>query len=117
MGLEPTDGHAFSLLAVEVSMQAYASFSEQQYEHAEKLLERFARKEVGPESFQIAFIDQEAKGDAAADGIHERQERRYYSCLIDGSCERQGCRRVARLRVELPGFPILGDGHWDFRRP
>ena len=47
--------------------------------------------------------------------IHEKQERRYYSCLIDPSCEKQGQKRVPRLRVELPGFPILGDGNWDLK--
>ena len=53
-------------------MQAYAHFNQQQYDHAEKLLERFARKgkgiQPGVECFQIAFIDHMATGEAAADG-------------------------------------------------
>eukprot|EP00438_Fugacium_kawagutii_P009176 Skav206217 [mRNA] locus=scaffold1844:536165:551436:- [translate_table: standard] len=55
--------------------------------------------------------------EAEADGIHERQQRRYYSCLIDASCnycdKTKNLRREPRLRVELPGFPILGDGKGD----
>ena len=55
-----------------------------------------------------------AKGDdAEADGVHPAQERRYYSCLIDPSCDTEGLRRTPRLKVELPGYPILGDGKGD----
>jgi hypothetical protein len=50
---------------------------------------------------------------ANADGIHAAQERRYFSCLIDPGCAREGLRRKPRLTVELPGFPILGDGKGD----
>ena len=65
-------------------------------------------------SFQIAFIDYEDKGqDAEADKVHPRQKRRYYSALIDSSCSQSGNRRKPRLRIELPGFPILGDGKGD----
>eukprot|EP00438_Fugacium_kawagutii_P009179 Skav206220 [mRNA] locus=scaffold1844:572445:582581:- [translate_table: standard] len=59
-----------------------------------------------------------SQGDRAeADGIHAKQKRRYYSCLIDDSCKycdkTKDLRREPRLRVELPGFPILGDGKGD----
>ncbi|CAJ1419139.1 unnamed protein product [Effrenium voratum] len=91
-----------------VSMQAYAFFNADQYNHTEQLLQRFKR------SFQIAFIDHESKGaQADADGIHKKQQRRYFSCLIDSSCQKSGPRREPRLRVELPGFPVLGDGKGD----
>ncbi|CAE7941580.1 fksA, partial [Symbiodinium sp. KB8] len=94
-----------------VSMQMYAFFEDVQYEHTEILLRKF------PRSFQIAFIDHEGKGEAAVlDCIHPKQQRRYYSCLIDESCAMEAenpKRRKPRLKIELPGFPILGDGKGD----
>lgn len=91
-----------------VSMQMYAFFKPHQYAHVELLLQKH------PTSFQIAFIDYEDKGqDAEADKVHPRQKRRYYSALIDSSCSQSGNRRKPRLRIELPGFPILGDGKGD----
>ena len=40
------------------------------------------------------------------------RKRRYFSCLVDGQCpEVDGSgRRKAKYTVELPGYPILGDG-------
>eukprot|EP00931_Biecheleriopsis_adriatica_P094429 TRINITY_DN6808_c0_g1_i5.p1 TRINITY_DN6808_c0_g1~~TRINITY_DN6808_c0_g1_i5.p1 ORF type:complete len:876 (-),score=146.68 TRINITY_DN6808_c0_g1_i5:164-2791(-) len=92
-----------------VAMQMYAFFKEHQLEHTERMFQKY------PRSLQVAFIDVEDAGpDAAEDAVHKSQERRYYSCLIDANCSFQGSnRRRPRLRIELPGFPILGDGKGD----
>ena len=68
---------------------------------------------------------------AESDLVHPKQKRRYYSSLIDAACEdlptglkkagsiaamRLGIGfigRQAKYRVELPGYPILGDGKGD----
>ncbi|CAK9105380.1 unnamed protein product, partial [Durusdinium trenchii] len=58
---------------------------------------------------------QEDKGiTAELDLVHPKQKRRYYSSLIDGACEDlpTGLKK-AKFRVELPGYPILGDGKGD----
>jgi len=92
-----------------VSMQLYASFNADQLKHTNKMLEKF------PRSLKIAFIDSEQKGSLATlDKVHPKQERRYFSCLIDKTCpiDADG-RRDPKLRIELPGFPILGDGKGD----
>jgi len=92
-----------------VSMQMYAFFNAVQFKHTNKLFEKF------PDSLQVAFIDHSSKNiNAAVDGIHPHQRRRYFSCLIDGSSAALGDgRRQPRFRIELPGFPILGDGKGD----
>mmetsp|Transcript_74945 Transcript_74945/g.189461 ORF Transcript_74945/g.189461 Transcript_74945/m.189461 type:complete len:1880 (+) Transcript_74945:44-5683(+) len=92
-----------------ISMQMYPFFDDVMFGHTNKMLDEF------PDSLKIAFIDFEEKGaEAERDGIHSRQSRRYYSCLIDKTCKLvDGKRREPRLRVELPGYPILGDGKGD----
>jgi len=92
-----------------VSMQMYPFFTPVQLEHTNRMLEKF------PESLKIAFIDFEDKcPDAELDGVHPRQQRRYFSCLIDKACACDASgKREPRLRIELPGFPILGDGKGD----
>jgi len=97
------------ILTCMISMQMYAFFDAVQLKHTNLMLEKF------PRSLQIAFIDCEEKGEGAKeDGVHDRQARRYFSCLIDKDCPMDGAgRRQPRLRVELPGFPILGDGKGD----
>jgi len=92
-----------------ISMQMYPYFNATQLRHTNRMLEKF------PKSLKVAFIDFEDKGaDSDADGVHPNQARRYFSCLIDKNCsfDERG-RRQPRLRVELPGFPILGDGKGD----
>eukprot|EP00434_Breviolum_minutum_P041306 symbB.v1.2.036746.t1/scaffold5257.1/size29319/3 len=92
-------------------MQNYANFKPEQFDHADQLLKRF------PRSFQIAYIDHEAKPNSTDeespndewenDQLHPRQQRRYYSCLIDSSCKDyigRSLQRKPRFRVELPGF-------------
>jgi hypothetical protein len=68
-----------------------------------------------PNCLKVAFIDCDDKGVYAdADVVHEKQERRYYSCLIDGACRTlDDGRKEPRFRIELPGYPILGDGKGD----
>ena len=58
-------------------------------------------------SLNIAYIDEV---DDATSG-----ERRYFSCLVDGTCPKDEAtgRRRPLHRVELPGHPILGNGKGD----
>ncbi|CAK0886246.1 unnamed protein product [Prorocentrum cordatum] len=91
-----------------VSMQMYKFFDETMLEHTNYMFEKF------PKCLKVAYIDCEAKGTAgSADGVHERQKRRYYSCLIDKTCPLEGAKRKPKFRIELPGYPILGDGKGD----
>jgi len=92
-----------------VSMQMYKFFDQRQLAHTNMMFEKF------PDCLKVAFIDCEDKGSMAdVDRVHVRQKRRYYSCLIDGSCkDAPGGGKVPKLRIELPGYPILGDGKGD----
>jgi len=91
-----------------VSMQMYKFFDKTMLEHTNYMFEKF------PKSLKVAFIDCEAKGPAGSlDGVHERQKRRYYSCLIDKTCPMEGDKRRPKFKIELPGYPILGDGKGD----
>lgn len=95
-----------------VSMQLYTYFTAVQREQVNEMLERF------PSNLKIAYIDHNhlvENGDR--DGIHPRQRRRYYSCLIDRSCKKVknmgSSFRQPLYRIELPGYPILSDGKAD----
>lgn len=92
-----------------VSMQMYAFFDKTQLEHTNLMFQKF------PSCLKVAFIDYQGKGRAGdADQVHERQHRRYFSCLLDSSCAvRADGKRTPLLRIELPGYPILGDGKSD----
>eukprot|EP00930_Biecheleria_cincta_P034274 TRINITY_DN23700_c0_g1_i1.p1 TRINITY_DN23700_c0_g1~~TRINITY_DN23700_c0_g1_i1.p1 ORF type:complete len:1961 (-),score=292.91 TRINITY_DN23700_c0_g1_i1:88-5970(-) len=92
-----------------VSMQMYKFFNSTQLQHTNKMFSKF------PDILQVAFIDREDKNaNAEMDKVHGRQQRRYFSSLIDGRCSQDAeGRRAARYKVELPGFPILGDGKSD----
>jgi len=93
-----------------VSMQQYKFFNATQLAHTNRMLEKF------PTSLKIAFIDSEDKGPGGdIDSVHASQQRRYFSCLLDRSspCDGASGRRRPRYRIELPGFPILGDGKGD----
>ncbi|CAK9110029.1 1 [Durusdinium trenchii] len=92
-----------------VSMQMYKFFDQTQLEHTNRMFAKF------PDCLKVAFIDCEDKGiTAELDLVHPKQKRRYYSSLIDGACEDlpTGLKK-AKFRVELPGYPILGDGKGD----
>jgi len=92
-----------------VSMQMYKFFDQTQLEHTNRMFEKF------PSCFKVAFIDCKDKGaHADGDAVHPCQDRRYYSCLIDNTCaaEPDG-RKKPLFRIELPGYPILGDGKGD----
>jgi 1,3-beta-glucan synthase len=84
-----------------VSMQRYAHFDATMLAATEELFTEFPLLEV-------AFIDEEVDASAPLG-------RRYWSCLIDGGCalDVKTGRRLPRVRVELPGHPILGDGKGD----
>jgi hypothetical protein len=81
-----------------VSMQMYKFFDKTMLEHTNYMFEKF------PKCLKVAFIDCEDKGPVgSSDGVHSRQKRRYYSCLIDRTCPMEGDRRRPKFRVELPG--------------
>eukprot|EP00929_Paragymnodinium_shiwhaense_P085473 TRINITY_DN45873_c0_g1_i1.p1 TRINITY_DN45873_c0_g1~~TRINITY_DN45873_c0_g1_i1.p1 ORF type:complete len:2183 (-),score=378.87 TRINITY_DN45873_c0_g1_i1:228-6776(-) len=101
-----------------VSMQMYKFFNNLQLKHTQKLLKKFRQ------CLRVAYIDYEEKQPRAdiRDNVHVSQQRTYYSCLIDDRCpcvdekglpDKDGLRRKPKLRIELPGFPILGDGKGD----
>lgn len=92
-----------------VSMQQYGIPGAVNYGHVNKMFSKF------PSSLKVAFIDFKEKNiHAEVDRVHPRQKRRFFSCLVDGRCaEEPGGRRKAKYRVELPGYPILGDGKSD----
>jgi len=92
-----------------VSMQMYKFFDATQLEQTNRMFEKF------PDCLQVAFIDHELAGRGAdADGVHPRQRRRYFSCLVNKACPTDADgRRVPKYRIELPGYPILGDGKGD----
>ncbi|CAE8642268.1 unnamed protein product, partial [Polarella glacialis] len=95
-----------------VAMQMYAYFNAVQLEHTNIMFRKFAK------SLKVAFIDSadcEPKAEAdVIDGVSDKQQRRYYSCLIDGSCAQgPSGKRTPIWKIELPGYPILGDGKGD----
>ncbi|CAJ1438265.1 unnamed protein product [Effrenium voratum] len=94
-----------------ISMQQYGIPGAISYSDTNKMFAKF------PSSLKVAFIDFKEKNvHAEVDGVHARQKRRYFSCLVDASSPEQsgsGGRREARFSVELPGYPILGDGKSD----
>eukprot|EP00913_Durusdinium_trenchii_P031126 g29147.t2 len=88
----------------EVAMQMYAFFNSMQLKHTNIMFKKF------PKSMKVAFIDCEDLEDAWA----RHQKRRYYSCLIDATCPVDGQgRRTPKYKIEIPGYPILGDGKGD----
>jgi len=99
-------------LQVIVAMQEYSKFTDStcaKYDihktaAAEALLQTF------PRILNIACIEE----------VQSEEGSRFYTCLIDASCERVSSGpsglptgRKPRLRVELPGAPILGHGKSD----
>ncbi|CAL1132375.1 unnamed protein product [Cladocopium goreaui] len=108
MGWDATE--AFSCLGC---MQRYADFKDHEFKHAEQLLQRFDRRKGRGHAKQSENPAKYHKN--LADKIL-RSCSSYYSCLIDANCERDENdprKRKPRFRVELPGFPILGDGKGD----
>jgi 1,3-beta-glucan synthase len=67
---------------------------------------------ASPKCLKIAFVQSQEKGaHASSDGVHEKQSHRYFSALIDSDCPQDANgRREPCHQVELPGYPILGDG-------
>ncbi|CCK69000.1 1,3-beta-D-glucan synthase KNAG_0B05680 [Huiozyma naganishii CBS 8797] len=83
-----------------VSMQRLAKFKPHELENAEFLLRAYP-------DLQIAYLDEEPP-------LHEGEQPRIYSALIDGHCEiLDNGRRRPKFRVQLSGNPILGDGKSD----
>ncbi|OMH79606.1 1,3-beta-glucan synthase component FKS1 [Zancudomyces culisetae] len=81
-----------------VAMQRYFRFNKEELESVEFLLHTYP-------SLKIVFIDE--------DTDPETGETRYYSALIDGTSEIVDGKRKPIYRVEMPGYPILGDGKSD----
>eukprot|EP00933_Yihiella_yeosuensis_P040353 TRINITY_DN34639_c0_g1_i1.p1 TRINITY_DN34639_c0_g1~~TRINITY_DN34639_c0_g1_i1.p1 ORF type:complete len:1965 (+),score=368.55 TRINITY_DN34639_c0_g1_i1:571-5895(+) len=93
-----------------VSMQMYKFFDKVNLEHTNRMFEKF------PDCLKVAFIDCEDKGiTSEVDNVHHKQKRRYFSSLIDRKCpvDPSTGMKKPKLRIELPGYPILGDGKGD----
>mmetsp|Transcript_21066 Transcript_21066/g.51707 ORF Transcript_21066/g.51707 Transcript_21066/m.51707 type:complete len:1563 (-) Transcript_21066:460-5148(-) len=92
-----------------VAMQLYGELKlgSPELEAAEEMLQRV------PSSTAIAFLvnDQDRKEHMEAENI--KQTKRFYSCVVDSSCAFENGRRVPKYVVELPGFPVLGNGKSD----
>ena len=61
----------------------------------------------------FAYIKEE---DVPSEAEGAPPARRFYSCLVDGSCALDPSgngRRLPKFEVELPGHPILGNGKSD----
>ncbi|KAK9388508.1 1,3-beta-glucan synthase component-domain-containing protein [Lipomyces mesembrius] len=83
-----------------VSMQRLAKFKPDELENTEFLLRAYP-------DLQIAYLDEEPP-------LHEGEEPRIFSALMDGHCEiMENGKRRPKFRVQLSGNPILGDGKSD----
>ncbi|EUC59361.1 1,3-beta-glucan synthase, partial [Rhizoctonia solani AG-3 Rhs1AP] len=84
-----------------VSMQRYSKFNKEEQENAEYLLRAYL-------DLHIAYLDEEP-------AKKEGGESWLFSALIDDHSEfvPETGRRRPKLRIELPGNPILGDGKSD----
>ncbi|CCK70138.1 1,3-beta-glucan synthase KNAG_0D03920 [Huiozyma naganishii CBS 8797] len=83
-----------------VTMQRLAKFKPHEMENAEFLLRAYP-------DLQIAYLDEEPP-------LHEGDEPRIFSAIIDGHCELlDNGRRRPKFRIQLSGNPILGDGKSD----
>ncbi|CAK0901643.1 unnamed protein product [Prorocentrum cordatum] len=88
-----------------VTMQLYGYSQEaRQYDlrHIHELLLKHGS------CLKVAYIHYESKGAGCP-----KPGRRYYSCLIDNSCLNGQDMKSPKFKVELPGYPILGDGKGD----
>ncbi|ODV88021.1 glycosyltransferase family 48 protein [[Candida] arabinofermentans NRRL YB-2248] len=82
-----------------VSLQRMNDFTREQDECREFLMRTY------PE-LQVAYIDSSIDP--------ETNEKEYYSCLIDGTCDiLENGKRKPKYRIKLSGNPILGDGKSD----
>lgn len=99
-------------LQVLVAMQQYAKFADPE------------SPGFSPNELQAVEAMFSAFGDFLSIAYIEEQvvegEKRFFSCLIDSSCEQipipgfdDVFARRAKYRIELPGFPILGHGKSD----
>eukprot|EP01135_Chromosphaera_perkinsii_P004505 Nk52_evm5s285 gene=Nk52_evmTU5s285 len=81
-----------------IAMQRYYDFTKRELQDAEILLTEWP-------NLNIVYLEKSPLPDGNSG---------YYVCLIDGHCELlDNGRRKPRYRIELPGFPILGDGKSD----
>jgi hypothetical protein len=93
-----------------VSMQMYHFFNKTQYQHTNQMFEKF------PKCLHVAYIAWEDRNEnGEKDRLHPKLKSRNFSNLINKDCPLldDGLRRKAIYSVELPGFPILGDGKGD----
>lgn len=83
-----------------ITMQRYQHFTKEDHESVDLLFSVF-------KDLQVAYLEEEANPDGTT-------LSKWYSCLIDGRCEvLENGRRKPKYRIQLPGFPILGDGKSD----
>jgi hypothetical protein len=114
--------NAGELFTCMITMQRYPEFKADDLKHTNAMLEIF------PSSFRIAFIDttdfnEKDPNDPAYahDGLHPKMKKRYYSCLIKKESKKipnpdrdeASWKRTPYAKIELPGYPILGDGKGD----
>jgi 1,3-beta-glucan synthase len=103
-GLSETE--LFALLKTKVTcvaaMQRYQQMTKDELADVEVLLAEFPL-------LTIAFVEKQG-GQEGSDA-----PPRFFSCLIDGSCEYDAttAQRRPKFRIELPGYPILGNGKSD----
>ncbi len=85
-----------------VAMQRYKSFSAEEKENVDLLLQMYP-------ALNIAYLDTEEK--ELPDGPVQLV---YFSTLINGFCAKDvNGAFIPKYRVQLPGYPILGDGKSD----
>ncbi|KAI9366094.1 1,3-beta-D-glucan synthase catalytic subunit [Zopfochytrium polystomum] len=88
------DRIASSKFAFVVAMQRYHKFDAEELENANLLLRFFP-------SLKISYIE-------------EDEAHRFFACLTDSECEiLENGRRRPKFRIQLPGYPVLGDGKSD----
>eukprot|EP00929_Paragymnodinium_shiwhaense_P061983 TRINITY_DN30951_c0_g1_i1.p1 TRINITY_DN30951_c0_g1~~TRINITY_DN30951_c0_g1_i1.p1 ORF type:complete len:1604 (-),score=362.26 TRINITY_DN30951_c0_g1_i1:181-4992(-) len=90
-----------------VAMQQYAKFADPTSDKYDVRMQAAteALLAVFGDFLSIAYISEEGSGEA----------KRYYSCMIDSTCAepKNGGMRRPRFKIELPGWPILGNGKSD----
>ncbi|KAL1924240.1 uncharacterized protein VTP21DRAFT_7275 [Calcarisporiella thermophila] len=83
-----------------VSMQRYGNFTDEEYDDTEWLLRAYP-------DLHIAYLEEEPSENTG-------EPSRFFSVLINGHCEMiSNGKRKPIFRIQLPGYPILGDGKGD----
>lgn len=93
-------------LAILTALQRYFVMKPEELADVECLLAEFPKLKIA----YIKEVDEPSEIEGAP------PVRRFYSCLVDGSCEADPSgngKRIPKFEVELPGHPILGNGKSD----